>query len=267
MVVVSLAVNVGFDAPCKVLNADGIRLHGLFAPVPRSGLAHEIHRDQCVYNTVLNEVKVLSRHFPRLTIFFLKCGFELVIAAFLRQTALQIGNLRDRSAKALHLVEDLEEYIDDGILILLSRRLALGINVEQNDIGRGLGGQLHIGKYHRVDDLFIVDEVVKRLFAAHLTVLQKVGEYFQKVRFTASKETGNPNAHFWGSPHNALLIRSVEIGKMLLQLAGDNIFFKFLRDIGILALSDNYNALNLSIDFLGKHFFDLHCTTSITSQA
>ena len=57
MMVVSLSVNVGFDAPCKVLNADGIRLHGLFAPVPRSGLAHEIHRDQCVYNTVLNEVK------------------------------------------------------------------------------------------------------------------------------------------------------------------------------------------------------------------
>ena len=33
MVVVSLAINVGFDTPCKVFNADGIRLYGLFAPV------------------------------------------------------------------------------------------------------------------------------------------------------------------------------------------------------------------------------------------
>ena len=59
MMVVSLSVNVGFDAPCEVFNADSIRLHGLFAPVPRGSLAHEIHRNQCVYNAVLNEVEVL----------------------------------------------------------------------------------------------------------------------------------------------------------------------------------------------------------------
>ena len=43
MVVVSLAFNIGFDALCKVFNADGIRLNGLFAPVPSSRFAHEIH--------------------------------------------------------------------------------------------------------------------------------------------------------------------------------------------------------------------------------
>ena len=60
---------------------------------------------------------------------------------------------------------------------------------------------------------------------------------------------------------------SIEVGKMLLQFSGHNIFFKLLRDIGVLALSNDDNALNLSVDLLGKHFFNLHCTTSITSQA
>ena len=87
------------------------------------------------------------------------------------------------------------------------------------------------------------------------------------MRFTAPKETGNPNAHLRSSPHNALLIGGIEVSKMLLQFSGHNIFFKLLRNIGVLALSDNDNALNLSVDLLGKHFFDLHCTTSITSQA
>ena len=87
------------------------------------------------------------------------------------------------------------------------------------------------------------------------------------MRFTASKETGNPDAHLRSSPHNALLIGSIEVGKMLLQFSGHNIFFKLLRDIGVLVLSNDDNALNLSVDLLGKHFFNLHCTTSITSQA
>ena len=107
MVVVSLSVNVGFDTLCEVFNADGIRLHGLFAPVPRSSLAHEIHRNQCVNNAILNEVEVLPGCFPRFAVFFFKSGFELIVAAFLRKAALQISNMRDRAAEALHLVEDL----------------------------------------------------------------------------------------------------------------------------------------------------------------
>ena len=173
----------------------------------------------------------------------------------------------DGAAEALHLIEHFEEDVDDGILVLLAGGLALGINIEKDDIRGGVCCQLHIGQYNRVNDLLVLDKVVHGLPVAHLTVLQKVGEDLQEVRFTTSKEAGNPHAHLRRCPHNALFIRSVEVCKMLLQLSGHNIFLKFLGDVRVLALTDNNNALNLTVNLLGEHFFDLHCDTSITSQA
>ena len=54
-------------------------------------------------------------------------------------------------------------------------------------------------------DLFILDKVVHRLSIPDLTVFQKVGQDFQEVRFTASKEAGNPHAHLWCCFYNPFL--------------------------------------------------------------
>ncbi len=69
----------------------------------------------------------------------------------------------------------------------------------------GISRQLHIRQHHRIYDLLIFDEVVHRLSIPDLTVFQKVGEDFQEVRFTASKEARNPNAHLWRCSDNPFL--------------------------------------------------------------
>ena len=81
----------------------------------------------------------------------------------------------DGTAEALHLIEDFEEYIDDGIFVLLAVCFALGVDVEEDHIGRGFSRQLHVGQHHRIYDLFIFDKIIHRLPFPNLTVLQKVG--------------------------------------------------------------------------------------------
>ena len=170
----------------------------------------------------------------------------------------------DGPAEALHLIEDFEEYIDDGILVLLAIRFTLGVDVEEDYIRGGISRQLHIRQHHRIYDLLIFNKVIHRLSVPDLTVFQKVGQDFQEVRFTASKEAGNPYAHLWRCSDNPFFIGRIEIGKMLLKLAGNDIFLKLLRYICVLALSDNNYALNFSVDLLGEHILYFHCCTSIT---
>ena len=83
MVVVPLALDIALDALGEVLDADGIRLHRLFAPVPCRCLAHEIHRNKGIYHAVLDEVEVLPGVLPRIAVFFLKSSLKLIVAAFL----------------------------------------------------------------------------------------------------------------------------------------------------------------------------------------
>ena len=150
---------------------------------------------------------------------------------------------------------------------MLAIRFTLGVDVEEDYIRGGISRQLHIRQHHRIYDLLIFNKVIHRLSVPDLTVFQKVGQDFQEVRFTASKEAGNPHAHLWCCFYNPLFIGRVEIGKVLLKLAGNDIFLKLLRDICVLALTyDNY-ALNFTVNLLGEHILYFHYATSITSQA
>ena len=267
MVVVPFAFDIGLDALGKVFNTDGVGFGRFFTPVSRRCLAHEIHRDKGIYNAVLNEIKILPGVFPQLAILFLKSSLELVEASFFGKPPFQIGNMRDGTAEALHLIEDLEEYINNGILVLFAVRFALGVNVEEDHIGRDFSRQLHVGKHHRVYDLLVIYKVFHRLSVADLTVFQEVGQDFQEVRFTASEESGNPNTHLRCCSNDPLFISRVEIGKVFLELTGNDIFLKLLRNIYILALTYNDYSLNFTVNFLGEHILYLHCASSITLQA
>ena len=224
MVVMALAVDVGLYPLGKILNADGVWFNGLLTPVSRRNLAHEVHGDESVHYAVLNEVEILPGGFPRLTVFLLKGSFKLVIAAFLGQPALQISHVGNGSAESLHFIEDLEKHIDDSVFVLFTGGLALRINIEEDNICGGLCGQFHISQHHGVNDLFVLNEIVQSLSTAHLAVLQKVGEDLQEMRFTASKEAGDPDAHLRRCTHNTLFISRVEIRKVFLQFPRDNIF-------------------------------------------
>ena len=252
VLVLALAVQIGTNALCKIVNADGVGFRRFLAPVAGGGLAHKSHRRKRIHNAVLNKVEVLARFFPGRAVLVLKRRFELLVASILGQLTLQIRHMGHGTAKAQFLVEHPQEHIHDGILVLLSIGLALGIDVEQDNIRRCLSRKAHIGQHHRVMNLLILHEVVKRSFIANALVPQDVGEDFQKVRFTTPEKTGDPYSHFRSRSRNPLLICRKEIPEMLFQFPRDNIFLQLLRYIRVITLAHDDDALNFTIYLFRK---------------
>ena len=166
--------------------------------------------------------------------------------------------MRHGTAEALHLIENLQEYVHNGIFIFLAIRIAFGINVEKNYVRWGVCCQLHICQHHLIGNLLIFDKVVDGMFVSDLFILKQIGQNFQEMRFTTSKEAGNPDTHFRCSSLNTFFICCKEIRKMTLKLTGHNILFQLLRHICLFTLTDNDNALYLTVNFLSEHVLDLH---------
>ena len=166
--------------------------------------------------------------------------------------------MRHGTAEALHLIEDLQEYVHNGIFIFFAIRIAFGINVEKNYIRWGVCCQLHICQHHLIGNLLIFDKVVDGMFVSDLFILKQIGQNFQEMRFTTSKEAGNPDTHFRCGSLNTFFICCKEICKMTLKLTGHNVLFQLLRYIRFFTLTDNDNALYLTVNFLSEHVLDLH---------
>ena len=188
MMIFSFFLNVRLYALGEVFNADGILPRRLFTPVAGSRIAHKTDQRERIDDGILNKIEILPRIFPSIAVFLQECRLECLIPAFVRQTAFQIGKIGHRSAKALHLVEYLQKDTDDRIFIALSVRIALGIDVEQDDIGRRSGSELHIRQDHLVFNLMIVDKIVDGGFFSNLFIGKQIGKDLQKVRFTTTEK-------------------------------------------------------------------------------
>ena len=258
MVVVTFFINIGLYTLGKILNADLVALGCFFAPVTGSRFTHKIHVRKDIDNGILNEIKVLTRAFPRITILFFKLFLKLLKTTFLGKSALQVSKVWHGTAEALHLIENLQENVHDGILVFLAIRIAFGINVEKNYVRWGVCCQLHICQHHLIGNLLIFDKVVDGMFVSDFFILKQIGQNFQKMRFTTSKEAGNPDTHFRCASLNTFFICCKEICKMTLKLTGHNILFQLLRHIRFFTLTDNDNALYLTVNFLSEHVLDLH---------
>ena len=60
------------------------------------------------------------------------------------------------------------------------------------------------------------------------------------MRFTTSKETGNPDPHLISISRNPTFVAVKEISEMFLKLTGNNVFFQLLLNIQIIILT-NFN--------------------------
>ena len=216
MMIVSLTVDVSLNQIGKAFDADGILSGCSFTPVTSSFFTHKVHISQHFNNVVLDKVKIISRFCPFRSERILKLFFELLIATFFGKFSFQVSQERDSSTEALHFIEHFQENRNDGILVLLATLFTLRVDVEQNYIGRNRCSQSHVSKNHAVFDFRIFLKVLKRSLAIYGFVLQQIREDFQEVRFTASKETGNPNTHLIGVTGNATLIAIEEITEVFL---------------------------------------------------
>ena len=100
---------------------------------------------------------------------------------------------------------------------------SLNINIEQNCLRRSLCGTVDQHKGCRIV-LKLFTETLYTSDAFYLFIFQKVGKHFQKVRFTTTKETGNPNTHISGRLVKGISIIVEESNEVLLQFSGDDIF-------------------------------------------
>ena len=84
----------------------------------------------------------------------------------------------------------------------------------------------------------------------YLLISKQVGEHFQEVRFTTSKETGNPNSDICSAFTEGLSIIIKEGNEMLLQISGNNILVQFLNKniCGILVYFND--AIDFTINIL-----------------
>ena len=255
MMVIALRIDIGFHALCKIFNADLIRLGCFLTPVSGSGLAHEIHIDKHVHNGILNEVKLMTVLLPRLAVFIFKALLEFIHTPGLCKLLLQICQMRKGSAEALHLIEDAQEDIHDGILVLLAAGIALGIDIEEHNIRRCFRSQLHIRQHHRIHDLLVFHKEIQCVPVTDQFILQQIGQDLQEMRFTTSEEAGDPHAHLRRGSEDPFLVSGEEISKVLLQFSCHNVLVQLLRYVGFLTLANDDNALNFTVDLLGKHVF------------
>ena len=119
------------------------------------------------------------------------------------------------------VVEHLCKYTKYSRLVFIAE--AFNINVEKNGFRLPLRGTVDQHKSCRIVlKLFTKTFYTPNTF--YLFIFQKVGKHFQKVRFTTSKETGNPNTHISRRLVKGISIIVEESDEVFLQFSGNDIF-------------------------------------------
>jgi len=119
------------------------------------------------------------------------------------------------------IVEHLCKYTKYGSFVFIAE--AFNINVEKNGFRLTLRGTVDQHKSCWVI-LKLFTETLHTANAFYLFIFQKIGKHFQEVRFTTSKETGNPNTHIGCRLVKSITVIIEERNEMFLQFSGNDIF-------------------------------------------
>ena len=119
------------------------------------------------------------------------------------------------------IIEHFRKYTKNSCLVLITE--SLNINIKQNCLGLSLCGTINQHKGCRVI-LKLFTETLHTANAFYLFIFQKVGKHFQEVRFTTSKETGNPNPHIGCRLVESITVIVEERNEVFLQFSGNDIF-------------------------------------------
>ena len=218
-----LAVHILFDLGDELLDA---HVGVLFAVKPVAGccLAHAENRLQDLNHIVLKEGCGIAGVNPLVPVDFLEGSAESIRLALLINETFQLRHLEVFAIEAAVVIEYLRKDAQHSGLVLVD--WSLNVDVEQDGLRGNADTFLHRRIHHRIVEF--VREVIKGVFAVHLFVGEKVGEHFQEVRFTTSKEAGNPDTDLIGRGINRLDVVIKECGKMTPQFLRDDVFTQFI---------------------------------------
>ena len=134
---------------------------------------------------------------------------------------------------------------------------AFNINVEEDGFRPAPGGFVDHHEGCRIV-LELPAEHFYRPGAKNLPVFQDVGQHFQEMGFTASKEAGDPHPDVIGRLLEGIAVIIKKTDEVFFQLFGNDIFAHLLLDDLIVILIDLDHTVDGPVDALGKHFTYLH---------
>ena len=128
----------------------------------------------------------------RLAFLFLKDSAELLGLALLVNITLHHGNFQIFTVKSQMVIKHFCKNTKNRRLVFIAK--SFDVDIKQNRFRRSFGSTVNQHKGCRI---------ILKLFAKNalhfgcllLLCFQKIGKHFQKVRFTTSKETRNPDTH------------------------------------------------------------------------
>ena len=92
-------------------------------------------------------------------------------------------------------------------------------------------------------------------------VFKQIGQCFQEVRFTTSKEARYPHTHIGGRLLESITVIIEEGYEVLLQFFCDDILTHLLVDNFSSILVDLDNAVYRTVDVILEHFTNHHCAS------
>jgi hypothetical protein len=217
-------------------------------------------------DVVAQEVHRVALALPGAAIGRGKRGLEGLERALGDEVALHVGNVRGVAREAQFFIEDAKEDLQDGVAVVLA--VGLGVDVEQDHIGRALHGAVDVGQQHGVLDLFVVKELGCVAFLpggriGRLDVLQQVGQDLDEVRLAGAEETRHPDAHAVGDGGVMWAVHGGQVGveelaQVLADLLGDDVLFQLLPDAGGVHLVGLDDAVDGAVDRLEEQLADFH---------
>ena len=274
MVVFALFAAVLTYIICKLVNGKAVGALRICRPVSCCLFAHNAKRRNGFNDFVLNEIVVFSRFFPGASIDLKEFILELLILAGLIQLPLKICQERNRTTIAKVFIENLHEDILDSLFIRLGIRGTLGVHIEEDHIRILAEGshltdlvlQLFIRHFYTIQEEAAGGVFCSVLRIYNYLVRKNIGKYFQKMRFTTSKETGDPDTHLVCPASQTPLVRIEEPIHIFVQFFRHNVLIQLLIDIFLILLSYLDDTIDLTVNALIKHVSDFHGLSSCLTE-
>ena len=219
-----------------------------------SCLTHAQHFHHGIHHIVLKELKGISGLYPGCAVFLFKDTAELFGLAFFINELLQFGALQILTVKAQIVIKHLGKYAEDCRVVLINGALDINIKEDSICLTADCAGNLHEGSLI----VKLLPEIILHALSVHFLILQKVGKHLQEMRFTTSKETGDPHAHICRMLPEGLPVVIKEGDHMLPDIPGDDILLHFLLQDLCRILIDLDDAVDLTVNVVIEHLLYFH---------
>ncbi len=231
------------------------------------GIGRHVERlAQGGYHIVAQEIDRIALFLPAAAVGQCEGGFEAVVDALGDQVALHVGDVRRVARVAELFVEDANEDLQDGVALGLA--VGLGVDVEQDHIGRALHRAVDVGQQHGVCDFLVIEERSGQPLLAGLgmrgfKVFQQVRQDLDEVGFAGAEKARYPDTHAVGHGRIVRAVDGGEVGieeatQMLADLLGDDVLFELLPDAGGVHLVGFDDAIDGAVDRFEKELLDVH---------